>query len=237
MPTRRDALLKLVNDLAASHHHNEQCQCRAAQELAPAPASEPAVVPQRATRGRSLDDAARLAGGSDAPKRARIDEDDWRTWGLKTFVRLEALNRAASETWSKESYWIGRGAPGGRGDGTCIIRDDFKGRQTFEGTQFSEGDVAIAVEWYDRHPSDPDGMHFVRWDHVAAGNAADTRYVLNSTELRMTKFSMLELPPLQPALQVVRRTRVSVHRASRAEDRQIWQLPRHLHAEFLSLMW
>ena len=137
-----------------------------------------------------------------------------------------------------ESYWIGRGAQGGRGDGTCIIRDDFNSlREDFEGTAFSKGDIAIAVEWYDRDPSDPDGKTFVRWDPVAAGNAPDTRFVLTSTELRMIDFEMREKASIQPPLGVVRRTRRAVHRAATPSERALYELPDEVHAAIIAEVW
>ncbi|KAJ1635851.1 hypothetical protein T492DRAFT_963255, partial [Pavlovales sp. CCMP2436] len=42
--------------------------------------------------------------------------------------------------------------------------------------------AAFDASWFDRHAADSEGMHFVEWDSVAAGNDPDARFVLNATE-------------------------------------------------------
>jgi len=113
-------------------------------------------------------DALRLKPGQFLAAQVRTRKGTGRTCSRAT--------RGQDGMWAGEAaYWIGRGAPGGRRDGTCIIKDDFtSARETFEGPLFSQGDVAIAVEWFALHPSDEEGMHYVLWDHVADGNAVDT---------------------------------------------------------------
>ena len=55
-------------------------------------------------------------------------------------------------------------------------------RQTIIDTQFNEGDFAIAVRFYERVASDPERRTFV----------AGGRGLINSTELRATKFDVPE---------------------------------------------
>mmetsp|Transcript_38778 Transcript_38778/g.95860 ORF Transcript_38778/g.95860 Transcript_38778/m.95860 type:complete len:983 (+) Transcript_38778:493-3441(+) len=78
-----------------------------------------------------------------------------------------------------DRYWIGQGADAG--DGSCIIKEFTHGGGKLEQTTFTKGDTALAVKWFDRHAADPEGMHFVEWDSVAAGNDPDACFVLNAT--------------------------------------------------------
>ena len=55
-------------------------------------------------------------------------------------------------------------------------------RLDINGTQFTEGDFAIAVRWYDRLADDLEGLKFRRWS--PGGADQDGISMVNSTELR-----------------------------------------------------
>jgi len=69
------------------------------------------------------------------------------------------------------------------------------GSAVFEGTRFDAGDKAIAVEWFDRHPVDPEGLHFTPWNYLEAGHDEDQRFIINSTEMRAARFAMNDVTP------------------------------------------
>ena len=46
----------------------------------------------------------------------------------------------------------------------------------------TEGDIAIAIEWYDRTEDDDEGLSFVKW--VDTNGGAAVQNIINSTELR-----------------------------------------------------
>lgn len=54
-------------------------------------------------------------------------------------------------------------------------------REDIDGTMFTEGDIAIAVEWYDRTTDDDEGLSFVK---EQGADGAAVRGIINSTELR-----------------------------------------------------
>ena len=57
-----------------------------------------------------------------------------------------------------------------------------KRRLDINGTMFTEGDFAIAVQWYDRLAEDMEGLKFRKWTPDAADE--DGISMVNSTELR-----------------------------------------------------
>ena len=65
--------------------------------------------------------------------------------------------------------------------GKGVLKQVTKRREDIDGTMFTEGDIAIAVEWYDRMTEDDEGLLFTK--EVGADGAA-VRSVINSTELR-----------------------------------------------------
>ena len=188
-----------------------------------------------AEQEQNKSDALRLKPGQFLAAQVRLRRGAGRTSGRAAGATVGQNGEFAGES----VYWIGRGAPGGRDDGTCIIKDNFtSAREIFEGTLFSLGDVAIAVEWFALHPSDGDGMHYVLWDHVADGNAADTRFVLNSTELRLVGFEMVTLPRISPPLNVTRRSsRSGAQRAVVTAERTIYELSRSTHNAIMATLW
>jgi len=165
----------------------------------------------------------------------------WRPRSTRNRGSVEASDNA-EERWSKEPYWIGRAADAG--NGSCIVKKfeardvgGASGGTVFEGTTFGAGDIAVAVEWYDRHPADSEGLHFQKWDHEAAGNDVDARFVISATEIRHGKFNMSKARVVEPALNTARYTRHGPHRScSRAVD-QVWELGRDIHARIMASLW
>ena len=62
-----------------------------------------------------------------------------------------------------------------------MLKQVTKRREDIDGTMFTEGDIAIAIEWYDRDADDADGLSFTK--ELNAEGAA-SRSIVNSTELR-----------------------------------------------------
>jgi len=97
----------------------------------------------------------------------------------------------ARERWSTKEvvhyraghHWVGRvvdaGAKHFLGDG--VLKQVTKRREDIDGTMFTEGDIAIAVEWYDRTTDDDEGLSFCK--EIGSDGAA-VRGIINSTELR-----------------------------------------------------
>jgi hypothetical protein len=136
--------------------------------------------------------------------------------------------------WRARQYWIGQAADAG--NGSCIIKEFTDGGGMLEATTFSKGDIALAVKWFDRHPSDPEGMHFVEWDSAASGNDADARFVLNSTEVRAVNVKLNPVPPVGVPLVVGRARRSGVQPRAPVSP-TIWELPRKAHDEILATLW
>jgi len=97
----------------------------------------------------------------------------------------------ARERWSTKEvvhyraghHWLGRVVDAGADHflGKGVLKQVTKRREDIDGTMFTEGDIAIAVEWYDRTTEDDEGLLFTK--EVGADGAA-VRSVINSTELR-----------------------------------------------------
>ena len=66
--------------------------------------------------------------------------------------------------------------------GAGVLKQVTKRREDINGTMFREGDIAIAIEWYDRTADDDDGMNFAKW--VDAEGDGSKQDIINSTELR-----------------------------------------------------
>ncbi|KAJ1638560.1 hypothetical protein T492DRAFT_207440 [Pavlovales sp. CCMP2436] len=133
-----------------------------------------------------------------------------------------------------DRYWIGEGADAG--DGSCIIKEFTHGGGKLEQTTFTKGDTALAVKWFDRHAANPEGINFVEWDSVAAGNDPDARFVLNATEVRAVSVKLDVVPPVGRPLVVSRASRSGVQPPA-PEAPTIWELPRKAHGEILATMW
>jgi hypothetical protein len=79
--------------------------------------------------------------------------------------RAGAAEGSVEERWAGEDYWIGRAADGGCGKGPIV--KEFERTEMSEGTRYTAGDIAIAVEWHDRVASDLEGMRFKRGTTLA----------------------------------------------------------------------
>jgi len=64
-----------------------------------------------------------------------------------------------------------------------VLKKVTKRREDINDTMFTEGDIAIAVQWYDRTDGDgDDGLSFEAW--VDTEGDAGVQDIINSTELR-----------------------------------------------------
>ena len=61
---------------------------------------------------------------------------------------------------------------------------------TINGNMFTEGDLAIAVEWYDRTEDDSDGLTFSKWQDTQGD--ASMPNIVNSTELRAASSTLFD---------------------------------------------
>jgi len=89
-------------------------------------------------------------------------------------------------------YWIGRVVDAGAKHhlGAGVLTQCTKRREDINGTMFTEGDIAIAIEWYDRTAEDDDGLSFSKWvDTEGDGSKQD---IINSTELRAASSTPFE---------------------------------------------
>ena len=71
--------------------------------------------------------------------------------------------------------------------GKGVLRKVTQRRETINDTMFTEGDIAIAIQWYDRcvvpgTADNDDGLDFERW--VSDNDNAGAQDIINSTELR-----------------------------------------------------
>ena len=110
--------------------------------------------------------------------------------------------------WRAGHYWLARVVDAGEkhhlGDG--VVRQITAQRETIQGTTYTRGDIAIAVEWYDRVDDTADGLKFVKW---VPPSDAPAQCVVNSTELRAIDLDVRPcLPTVTPPLrtQQVRRS-------------------------------
>ena len=80
-------------------------------------------------------------------------------------------------------YWLGRVADAGTNHnlGKGVVKQVTKRREDINGNMFTEGDIAIAVEWYDR-VTDDEGLSFEKWLDTEGNTSRQD--VINSTELR-----------------------------------------------------
>ena len=88
-----------------------------------------------------------------------------------------------------------------------MLKKVTKRREDINGTMFTEGDIAIAVQWYDRADGDgDDGLSFEEW--VDTEGDAGVQDIINSTELRAASstpfdnglhFTMAPEATIQPA--------------------------------------
>jgi hypothetical protein len=90
--------------------------------------------------------------------------------------------------------------------GKGVLTQVTQRRETISDTMFTDGDIAIAVQWYDRTTEDDDGLSFERWVSDAADAGAQD--IINSTELRAASstpfdnglhFTMEPVAPIAPA--------------------------------------
>ena len=80
-------------------------------------------------------------------------------------------------------YWLGRVVDAGKdhGLGKGILKQVTARRETINDTLFTEGDLAIAIEWYGRTTDDDEGLIFEKW--VDTEGDASVQTIINSTEL------------------------------------------------------
>ena len=123
-------------------------------------------------------------------------------------------------TLASGHFWLGRIVDAGQkhflGDG--VLKQVTKRRDDINGTMFTEGDIAIAIQWYDRVDGESDGLSFEKW--VDTEGDASKQDIINSTELRASSstpfenglhFTMALQQPIEPAFKpppspVVRRS-------------------------------
>ena len=124
-------------------------------------------------------------------------------------------------------YWIGRVIDAGTNHhlGLGVLKQVTKRREDINDTLFTEGDIAIAVQWYDRASDDDEGLSFTKWSDTEGDAAAQC--IINSTELRAASSSPFDnglhftMAPLveqtiQPALQPSPAVTPAVTRSGRA---------------------
>ena len=96
-----------------------------------------------------------------------------------------------------EDHFLGKG----------ILKKVTARRETISDTLFTEGDLAIAIEWFDRTTDDDEGVSFEKWVDTEGDAAVQT--IINSTELRAASstpfdnglhFTMAVEAPITPAL-------------------------------------
>jgi hypothetical protein len=69
--------------------------------------------------------------------------------------------------------------------------------QEYRGTRYSDGDSALVVElWLHRVADDLSGLTFQEWD-PSTGTSAPVAMLVNSSELRVADFPLVEVRPLQ----------------------------------------
>ena len=73
--------------------------------------------------------------------------------------------------------------------GKGVMKQVTKRREDINGTMFTEGDLAIAIEWWDR-TTDEEGLTFERW--VDTTRDVPAQDIINSTELRAASSTPFE---------------------------------------------
>ena len=76
--------------------------------------------------------------------------------------------------------------------GKSVMKQVTKRREDINGTMFTEGDLAIAIEWWDR-TTDEEGLTFERW--VDTTRDVPAQDIINSTELRAASSTPFENGP------------------------------------------
>ena len=72
-------------------------------------------------------------------------------------------------------YWVGRVVDAGTDHflGKGVLKQVTRRHETINDTMFTEGDIAIAIEWFDRTEEDgDDGLHFEKWASPHLGKVA-----------------------------------------------------------------
>ena len=106
-------------------------------------------------------------------------------------------------------YWLGRVVDAGKNHhlGKGVLKQVTAARVTISDTMFTQGDIAIAIEWYDRTTDDDEGLSFEKW--LDTEGDASVQTIINSTELRAASstpfdnglhFTMAVEAPIAPAL-------------------------------------
>ena len=104
-------------------------------------------------------------------------------------------------------FWLGRVVDAGKKHflGAGVMKQVTARRETINDTMFTEADIAIAIEWFDR-TTDSEGLTFERW--VDTEGDASVQTIINSTELRAASstpfdnglhFTMQEQAAIEPA--------------------------------------
>ena len=101
-------------------------------------------------------------------------------------------------------------------------------RKTIDGTSFTQGDYAIAVRWLNRLEEDPEQRTF---ELIGDSN----QFVVNSTELRLTK---IEMERVRVAGAPVRVSARASTRAQQRVDRPVkYNLPAATEQVILNSCW
>ena len=167
--------------------------------------------------------------------------------GHRLAGRLEAgMWLAAEDRTNGTGLWIGQAYK--LPNGTCIHTKVEDRDETIAGTQFTRGDHAIAVRWWDPTSDDPEQRTYEEWEPTAEDiekygiETADGPYfICNSIELRHVGFQMdtvIEIGEESGATHVSRRTRrasAQPERPSRAGRR--FRLPADVENQILALCW
>jgi len=130
------------------------------------------------------------------------------------------------DEWLRQGYWIARTAD--QGDGTRRVKT-FGARGTMNGTRFERGEVAIAVKWWDRVPSDSRGLSFVEWHDE---QDVDDTFVVNSSQIRLVP-TLTRVEPIAPAFEPLtregRRRSPRTASVSEAPAKDVYTLTEHEH--------
>ena len=76
--------------------------------------------------------------------------------------------------------------------GKGVVKQVTKRRDDIDGTMFTEGDLAVAIEWWDR-TTDAEGLSFEKW--IDTERAVPGQDIINSTELRAASSTPFENDP------------------------------------------
>ena len=99
------------------------------------------------------------------------------------FISSRAKDTAAKFKRNRGPGWI-------QSDVDFAMDGEIAINGTINGNMFTEGDLAIAVEWYDRTEDDSDGLTFSKWQDTQGD--ASMPNIVNSTELRAASSTLFD---------------------------------------------